>query len=121
MADEVITNQISGIEIAPEDVEALLDLVRTSRILQDYMNDQTAHGMAEIAAVYFKLINAMISTDLVDVIERGVQDPQLDKALLDPPKAGVATLLKEMQDEDLQKGLGIMLELLKAIGRAAGD
>lgn len=121
MAEETITNQIAGVEITPSDVEALLDLVRTSRILQDYMNDQTAHGMAQIASVFFKLINAMISTDLVDVMERGLQDPQLDKALLDPPQIGIAGLFREMQDEDLQKGLGIMVELLKAIGRAAGD
>ena len=121
MAEEITTNQISGVEIEPADVEALLDLIRTSRILQDYMNDQTAHGMAEIASVYFKLINVLISTDLVGVMERGLQDPQLDKALLDPPKVGIGGLLKEMQDEDFQKGLGIMMELLKAIGRAASD
>ncbi|MDW7731815.1 MAG: DUF1641 domain-containing protein [Methanolobus sp.] len=121
MAEEITTNQVSGIEIAPSDVEALLDLIRTSKILQDYMNDQTAHGMAEIASVCFKLINATISTDLVDVMERGLQDPQLDKALLNPPKIGIGGLFREMQDEDFQKGLGIMTELLKAIGRAASD
>ncbi|WP_406658020.1 DUF1641 domain-containing protein [Methanolobus sp. ZRKC2] len=121
MTEDITTSQISGIEITPSDVEALLDLIRTSRMLQDYMNDQTAHGIAEIASVYFKMINAMISTDLVDVMERGLQDPQLDKALLDPPKIGVGGLVREIQDEDFQKGLGIMIELLKAIGRAASD
>lgn len=121
MADESITNKVSGVEITPSDVEAVLDLVRTARILQDYMNDQTAHGIAQLMTTVLKLTNAIMSTDLVDVMERGLQDPQLDKALLNPPRVGVGGLYKQMQDEDFQKGLGVMLELLKAIGRATKD
>lgn len=121
MAEENITNQLAGIDITPTDVEAVLDIVRTARIMQDYMNDQTAHGIADIAAVCFKLINAVSSTDLVDVMERGLQDPKLDKALLNPPRVGISGLYKQMQDEDLQRGLGLMLELVKALGRASRD
>jgi uncharacterized protein YjgD (DUF1641 family) len=62
-----------------------------------------------------------MSTDLVEVMERSLQDPQLDKALINPPKVGMGGMLKQMQDEDFQKGLGVMLELLKAIGRATED
>ncbi|WMW21123.1 DUF1641 domain-containing protein [Methanolobus mangrovi] len=114
-------NTPTSIPVGPEDMEAFLDLVRTARIMQDYMNDQTAHGIAEIMATVFKLANAVISTDMVDVIERGLQDPELDKALINPPKVGFGGLLKQMQDEDFQKGLGVMLTLVKAIGRATED
>ncbi len=118
MADENTIDKVSGIEITPTDVEAVLDLVRTARILQDYMNDQTAHGIAQLMTTVLKITNAIMSTDLVDVVERGLQDPQLDKALLNPPKVNIGGIYRHMQDEDFQKGLGIMLELVKAIGRA---
>lgn len=121
MTDEIVADQISGIEITPADVEAILDLIRTTRILQDYMNDQTAHGIAQIMTTVLKITNAVMSTDLVDVMERGLQDPELDKALLEPPRVGIGGLLKQMQDEDFQKGLGVMLTLVKAIGRATED
>ncbi len=119
--EEIIADKVSGITIAPADVEALLDLARTVRIMQDYMNDQTAHGIAQLASVVLKVANAMASTELVDVIERGLQDPQLDKALLDPPAVSLSGLLRQMKEDDLQKGLGVVLELLKAIGRATEE
>ncbi len=121
MAEESIIDKVSGIEITPTDIEAVLDLVRTVRILQDYMNDQTAHGIAELMSTVLKITNAIMSTDLVDIVERGLQDPQLDKALLNPKNVGVSGMFKQMQDDDFQKGLGIMLELVKAIGRATKE
>ncbi|WP_319506813.1 DUF1641 domain-containing protein [uncultured Methanolobus sp.] len=121
MTYENITEQMPRIEITPTDVESVLDLVRTMGILQNYINDQTAHGIADLMSTVLKITNAIMSTDLVDVMERGLQDPELDKALIDPPKVGFGGLLKQMQDEDFQKGLGVMLTLVKAIGRATED
>jgi uncharacterized protein YjgD (DUF1641 family) len=62
-----------------------------------------------------------MSTDLVEVMERSLQDPQLDKALINPPKVGMGGMLKQTQDEDFQRGLGLMIELLKAMGRATRE
>lgn len=121
MSDENTINQISGVEIRPGDVEAVLDLIRTARILQDYINDQTAHGIADITSTVLKLTNAIMCTDLVEVMERAVQDPELDKAILNPPKVGPGGLIRQMGDEDFQKGMGILITLVKAIGRAAEE
>ena len=103
------------------DMDAFIDVVRTSRILMDYMNDETVHGISNIMTPMLKLVNAVSSTDLVDVLERSMQDPGLDKALLSPKKIGIYGLVKEMGNEDLQKGLGVAIELLKALGRAAAE
>jgi len=54
-------------------------------------------------------------------MERSLQDPQLDKALINPPKVGMGGMLKQTQDEDFQRGLGLMIELLKAMGRATRE
>ncbi|HDD69147.1 MAG TPA: DUF1641 domain-containing protein, partial [Candidatus Korarchaeota archaeon] len=66
-----------------------------------------------------KVINVISSTDLVDILERAIQDPELDKALLNPPKVGLTGLLGALRDEDFQRGLGILVALLKAIGKAS--
>lgn len=121
MTAENNTGKISGIEITPTDVEAILDLVRTAGIVQNYINDETAHGISRLMSTVLKITNTIMSTDLVDVMERGLQDTALDKALLQPPKIGIGGLLKQTQDEDFQKGMGIMIELIKALGRATKD
>ncbi|WP_370574139.1 DUF1641 domain-containing protein [Methanomethylovorans sp.] len=121
MTGENNTDKISGIEITPTDIEAILDLARTVGMLQNYINDETAHGIARLMSTVLKITNAVMSTDLVDVMERGLQDPALDKALLEPPKIGLGGLLKQTKDEDFQKGMGIMIEILKALGRATKD
>lgn len=121
MTAENNTDKIAGIEITSTDVEAILDLVRTAGIMQNYINDETAHGIARMMSTVLKITNTIMSTDLVDVMERGLQDPALDKALIQPPKVGIGSLLKQTQDEDFQKGMGIMIELIKALGRATKD
>ncbi|MBC7085242.1 MAG: DUF1641 domain-containing protein [Methanomethylovorans sp.] len=121
MRGENNIDNISGIEITPTDVEAVLDLIRTAGILQNYINDETAHGIARLLSAVLKITNTIISTDFVDVVERGFQDPELDKALINPPKIGIGSLLKQTQDEDFQKGMGLMIELIKALGRATED
>jgi len=121
MTGENNIDTISGIEITPTDIEAILDIARTIGIVQNYINDETAHGIARLMSTVLKITNAIMSTDFVDVMERAIQDPQLDKELMDPHKIGLAGLIKEMRDEDLQKGMGVMIELLKAVGRATRD
>ena len=107
-----------GLEAAA--LNTLTDFLNTLDILQNYMNDQVVQDLSSVVSPVFKLVSAISATDLVDILERGLQNPELDKALLDPPRVGVVGLLKAIGDEDVQRGMGIMLELLRAIGRAAG-
>ncbi len=106
-------------KLSKEDVEALSDLLNSYRMLMDMMNDQMIEELSKTMSVLMKLLNGIVSTDLPDILERALQDPELDKALLDPPKAGLSSLLGALRDEDFQRGLGVMIELLKALGRAA--
>lgn len=99
--------------------ETLTDMLETIRFLQNYLNDQVVHDVSKILASIFKLINAISGTDLVDIIEKGLQDPNLDKALINPPEISLFGLLRALRDENTKRGMGIMIELLKAIGRAS--
>ena len=99
----------------------LADLLSTVGILQDYLNDQVVQDLSSVLSPLFRLIGAISATDLVDVIERALQDPGLDKALLNPPKVGLVGLLRALGNEEVQRGMGIMIELLRAIGKASMD
>jgi len=107
------------LELEPSDLDTLAEILSTIKFLRNFMNDQMLHDVSEIMSALFKLTNAMASTDLVDIMERGLQDPELDKALLNPPKVGTWGLIRAMKDEEVRKGMGIMIELLKAMGRAS--
>ena len=107
------------LELEPSDLDTLAEILSTVKFLRNFMNDQMLHDISEVMSALFKLTNAMASTDLIDIMERGLQDPELDKALLNPPKVGTWGLIMAMKDEEVRKGMGIMIELLKAIGRAS--
>ncbi len=113
--------EFETLSLSKEDLEALSDLLSVYRMLMDMMTDQLVSEFSKIASTLFKLLDGIVSTDLVDVLERALQDPQLDRALMDPPKVGLSGLLGAMRDEDFQRGLGLMVELLKALGRASKD
>ena len=107
------------IELDEKTYETLVEILNSAKIIQDYLNDQVIQDFSKHLSAIFKIVNSVSGTDLVDILERGLQDPKLDKALMDPPKTGIVGLLKAMGDEDVQRGMGIMISLLSAIGRAS--
>lgn len=121
MTGETIQDINAQVSLNAEEIMMIKDILGTARIVQDYMNDETLKGVSEIMNASLKMLNALISTDMIDILERSVQDPQLDKALMNPPKIGLTGLLRETGNEDFQRGMGIMIELLKSLGRASKD
>ncbi|MFA0822022.1 MAG: DUF1641 domain-containing protein [Methanomethylovorans sp.] len=121
MTGETIQDINAQVSLNAEEIMMIKDILGTARIVQDYMNDETLKGVSEIMNASLKMLNALISTDMIDILERTVQDPQLDKALMNPPKIGLTGLLRETGNEDFQRGMGIMIELLKSLGRASKD
>jgi uncharacterized protein YjgD (DUF1641 family) len=110
-----------AIQLDEKTYETFVELLNSAKIIQDYLNDQVIQDSSKHLSAVFKLLNSISSTDLVDILERGIQDPKLDKTLLDPPKIGLGGLLKSLRDEDVQRGLGIMIALLGAIGKASKE
>ena len=113
--------EATTINLEPQTVESLVDLVDSVEFLRSFFNDQVVRDVSCIGSSVLKLVNAVSNTDLVDILERGLQDPELDRALIEPPKIGFWGLLSALRNEDMRKGMGIVVELLKAIGRASGQ
>ncbi|RLG40417.1 MAG: hypothetical protein DRO05_06400 [Thermoproteota archaeon] len=108
-----------SLSLEEPDLEALVEVLSIYRIIRDMLNDQLIKDLSHVVSSLLKVINVISSTDLVDILERAIQDPELDKALLNPPKVGLTGLLGALRDEDFQRGLGILVALLKAIGKAS--
>jgi uncharacterized protein YjgD (DUF1641 family) len=99
--------------------EELTDLLSLVALLRGYLNDHVIKDLAKTIASLAKLATALAGTDLVNVLERSLQDPDLDRALLDPPRVGSIGFIKAMGDADVQRGMGIILQLLRAMGKAS--
>jgi uncharacterized protein YjgD (DUF1641 family) len=111
-----------GLEIDKSTYNTLIELLNSTKIIQDYLNDQVIQDLSKHLGSLFKLLNIISSTDLINILERGLQDPELDKALLDSNnKVGMLGLLKALGNDDFQRGLGLMVILLTALGRAYND
>ena len=108
-----------SVKLEPHTVESITELVDTFGLLMTFLNDQAIQDLSGIFSQLMKLVNGLASTDLVDVLERGLMDPELDKALVNPPSVGLFGLMRALGDEDTKKGMGILLTLVKTIGRAS--
>lgn len=110
------------LELDESTFNTLIELLNSTKIIQDYLNDQVIQDVSKHLGSLLKLLNIISSTDLINILERGLQDPELDKKLLQSNnKVGIVGLLKAMSDDDFQRGLGLMVSLLRAIGRAYED
>ena len=117
MSGEEIFEKIDG-----ETIDTIKELVHTTRLLQSFLNDQIVADVSKLATPLLKLLNAVASSDIADILERAMQYPEVDRALINPPKVGgLFGLLGAMKDDDVKRGLGIMFTILKALGKAARE
>ena len=104
-----------------ETMDTFKELIHTTRLMKSFLNDQIIADLANLLNPLLRLLNAATTTDLIDVLERAMQEPELDRAVADPPRVGTFGALGSLRDKDVQRGLGIMFALLKALGKAAAE
>ena len=111
------TQELDGIDSINQD--ELKDLLSFVALLRGYLNDHVVRELSETLATLSKLAVAISGTDLVNILEKSLQDPDLDKALLNPPRVGLIGMLRSMGDADVQRGMGVLRQVLKSLGKAA--
>ncbi len=109
------------LNLEPHTVQSMVEIVDSLELLMTFFNDQAIQDISGTLSPILKLVNVISSTDLIDILERSLMDPELDKALIDPPKLGLFGLISALGDDDMKRGLGILIELVKAIGRASKE
>lgn len=109
----------TGIMMEPHTVESMTELLDTFGLIMSFLNDQAIQDLSGLMAQLLKLVNGLTGSDLPDLFEAALMDPEFDKALIDPPKIGMFGLINALGDEDTQRGLGILMTLVKALGKAS--
>ena len=110
----------TSLTVEAKTLEELSELASTVGMLRGYLNDQMVKDFGETMATLSKLANAIVGTDMVDILEKAIQDPELDRVLINPPKVGLVRLARSFGDADVQRGMGIFVQLMRSIGKAAG-
>lgn len=108
-----------SMKIEPHTIESMIEIIDTLGLIMTFLNDQAVQDLSGLMAQLLKLINGLAGSDLVNLLEKALMDPELDKALINPPRVGFFGLMGAMGDEDTKKGMGILLTLVKALGKAS--
>lgn len=111
----------TGLVIDEGTIKTIIELANTVKLLEGYLNDQIIQDLAGMIGSLSKLANLAASTDLISILERAAQDPGFDRALLDKKRGGMIDILMKMRDKDVYRGMYIMLEFLRAIGKASRE
>ncbi|WP_337845390.1 DUF1641 domain-containing protein [Thermus sp.] len=57
---------------------------------------------------------------MAGALQKGLSETFTPEVMRDPPRVGLAGLLRQLSDPEVQKALGVLFLLLKALGRAFG-
>jgi uncharacterized protein YjgD (DUF1641 family) len=109
----------NGFNLEPHTAESLVELIDTFGLIMTFLNDQAIQDLSGLMAQLLKLVNGLTGTDLPELVEAALMDPEFDKALIDPPKMGLMGLLSALGNENTQRGIGILMSLVKALGKAS--
>jgi uncharacterized protein YjgD (DUF1641 family) len=110
---------ISGVDLEPHTVRSMVELIDTFGLIMTFLNDQAIQDLSGTMSQLLKLVNGLTGSDIVDLLEAALMDPDFDKALIEPPMVGMFGILGALGDKDTQKGVGILLALVKALGKAS--
>ena len=107
------------VTLEPRTQESLVELIDTFGLIMTFLNDQAIEDLSGLMTQLLKLVNGLTGSDLPELFEAALMDSEFDKALIDPPKLGLMGLLGALGNEDTQRGLGILMSLVKALGKAS--
>ncbi|APD09479.1 MULTISPECIES: DUF1641 domain-containing protein [Thermus] len=77
-----------------------------------------SHG-ANVLDILSRIEPAAIGM-MASALERGLAETFTPETLREPPRVGLAGILKQLADPEVQKALGVLFLLLKALGKAFG-
>ncbi len=77
-----------------------------------------SHG-ANVLDILSRIEPAAIGM-MASAMQRGLAETFTPEVMRDPPRVGLSGILKQLSDPEVQKALGVLFLLLKAMGRAFG-
>ncbi|WP_167817001.1 DUF1641 domain-containing protein [Thermus tengchongensis] len=77
-----------------------------------------SHG-ANVLDILSRIEPAAIGM-MAGALQRGLSETFTPEVMRDPPRVGLTGVLKQLSDPEVQKALGVLFLLLKALGKAFG-
>jgi len=107
-----------------------LDVVISSmyalKTLKDMLNDDALHDLADKISVAVDFVARghefldYINSPIFQVLGKVVTSEELRKSIQEPSPIGLGKLISSLRDPEVQRGLGVVLALLKGIGKNVG-
>jgi Uncharacterized conserved protein len=104
-------------------LDSLIESAYLVKTMRDMLTDDSVSNLAgKISALVDLLpvlpeLSKTLSSDAVETMLKATASPEVEEALHNPPKVGYRALISSLRDEDMQRGLGFLLVLGKAVGK----
>ncbi len=104
-------------------LDVLVNLAYGARSLKDMLNDEALGAISKFVSIViesYPAVNEFLEIAMSVVAQkvmRAVASEETAKALESPPQVKLGNLLKWLSDPEVQRGLGVLMILLKAIGK----
>lgn len=101
-------------------LDVVLDFIYTIREARDMLTDDVLQSLASLASWALDLVKRLSSNSaFVDKVVDAITSDEMEQALQNPPKVTLGGIIKMLRDPDVQRGLGIVFSILKALGAEA--
>jgi len=104
-------------------LDVLVNLAYGAKSLKDMLNDEALGAISKFVSIViesYPVVNEFLEIAMSDVAQkvvRAVASEETAKTLESPPQVKLSNLLKWLSDPEVQRGLGVLMILLKAIGK----
>ena len=104
-------------------LDAVFDATYFLKIMKDMLSDETIENLAALISSTLDLlprgidlINRFMNSTLYNIVN-SLTSPEAQKMLANPPKVTLLGLISSFRDEDVQRGMGILITILKILGK----
>jgi uncharacterized protein YjgD (DUF1641 family) len=104
-------------------IDTALNLAYTTKVMKDMLNDEALSALSKYVSTFLEAYPSVMEymeiamSDVPLKIMKAVTSEEVVKSLESPPQVKLGSLLKWMSDPDVQRGLGVLMVILKAIGK----
>jgi|SRR5579883_1379274 uncharacterized protein YjgD (DUF1641 family) len=104
-------------------LDALIESAYLIKTMRDMLTDDSVSNLAGKVSALVDLLPVLpelsktLGSDAVGTMLKATASPEVEEALHNPPKVGYRALISSLRDEDMQRGLGFLLVLGKAVGK----
>lgn len=123
--EEALAKSLEALEYLARSgaLDALVELASTLKMVRDVVVDEMVEDLGKTLGELGSLVDGVTRTPIPRALVSALNDPEVDKALLEAAskKISITKLIYMLFDDDVKRGLYIVLTILRALGRRAKD